>query len=392
MAMPDLFGPAFSDDDTSIDSDSSATLNFVARSPDKTEKLEDQSFGRFRAEADKMQQRIPLSEALVAEAAEDPFVTPQKGKRKAAAAEAATPQKRRKIHQTQSVTQKPDGLYGLKVTELETKCDVVPSVVVPSFQSRKASHCIPLWPQFKASWFGVDLEDRTWLELKLLVSASVEKSMRNVVTQKCWLAVKNEFDTQMTKQRIKMHMRVNNDLNDPSASDDEEETSKGDETSERDLKPLHVATKFLCHRHACVSLTFGDYTVVCLNNRRRILIELEDGGVQFIRHWLQPFILASYTGLSKRVVPVEAIVARSPVDRSLPLQLATPNIENKIRWHARKNAWAVKAKKTVKKDKFQVMFEEEDALRDDDFLKIDEGGLEWNRCDHSTRRRIRREV
>ena len=68
--------------------------------------------------------------------------------------------------------------------------------------------------------FGVDLEDRIWLELKLLVSASVGKSMRNVVTQKCWLAVKNEFDTQMTKQRIKMHMRVNNDLNDPSASDD----------------------------------------------------------------------------------------------------------------------------------------------------------------------------
>ena len=382
MAMLDLFGPAFSDHDTSIDSDASATLNFVARSPDKTEKLEDQSFGRFRAEADKMQQRIPLSEALVAEAAEDPFVTPQKGKRKAAVAESATPQKtRRLIH-----------FDGLKLTELETKWDVVPSVVVPSVQSRKASHCIPLWPQFKASWFGVDLEDRIWLELKLLVSASVGKSMRNVVTQKCWLAVKNEFDTQMTKQRIKMHMRVNNDLNDPSASDDEEETSKGDETSERDLKRLHAATKFQRHRHACVSLTFGDYTVVCLNNRRRILIELEDGGVQFIRHWLQPFILASYTALAKRVVPVEAILARSPVDRSLPLQLATPNIENKIRWHARKNAWTVKAKQTVKKDQFQVMFEEEDALRDDDFLKIDEGGLEWNRCDHSTRRRIRREV
>ena len=61
MAMLDLFGPAFSDHDTSIDSDASATLNFVARSPVKTEKLEDQSFGRFRAEADKMQQRIPLS-------------------------------------------------------------------------------------------------------------------------------------------------------------------------------------------------------------------------------------------------------------------------------------------------------------------------------------------
>ena len=365
--------------DNHIDSDA---LNFVVRSPDKTEKVEDQSFGRVRAEADKMHQMFPLSEALVAQAGEHPFVTPQKGKRKAAAAESATAQKtRRLIH-----------FDGLKLTELDIRRSVVPSVVVPSFQSVMASHCIPLWPQFKASWFGVDLEDRIWLELKLLVSASVGKSMRNVVTQKCWLAVKNEFDTQMTKQRIKMHMRVNNDLNDPSASDDKEETSKGDETSERDLKRLHAATKFQRHRHACVSLTFGDYTVVCLNNRRRILIELEDGGVQFIRHWLQPLILASYPALAKRVAPVEAIVARSPVDRSLPLQLATPNIENKIRWHARKNAWAVKAKKTVKKDQFQVMFEEEDALRDDDFLKIDEGGLEWNRCDHSTRRRIRREV
>ena len=71
--------------DNHIDSDA---LNFVVRSPDKTEKVEDQSFGRVRAEADKMQQMFPLSEALVAEAAEDPFVTPQKGKRKAAVAKA----------------------------------------------------------------------------------------------------------------------------------------------------------------------------------------------------------------------------------------------------------------------------------------------------------------
>ena len=148
--------------------------------------------------------------------------------------------------------------------------------------------------------------------------------MHNVVTRKCWSAVKNEFDTQLIKQRIKMHMPVNKDLNDLSASDDEEETSEGDETSERRLRP------FRGREHACVSLTFGDYTVVCLNNRRRILIELEDGGVQFIRHWLQPFILASYPALAKRVAPVEAIVARSPVDRVLRLQLATPNIENKI--------------------------------------------------------------
>ena len=124
------------------------------------------------------------------------------------------------------------------------------------------------------------------------------------------------------------------------------------------------------------------------------MIELEDGGVQFIRHWLQPFILASYTALAKRVVPVEAILARSPVDRSLPLQLATPNIENKIRWHARKNAWTVKAKKTVKKDKFQMMFEVDGALRGDDFLKMKAvqyrlAIAEWNRCDHSTRRRIK---
>ena len=229
MAMLDLFEAALTDDDTHIDSDSSATLNFVARSPDKTEKLEDQSFGRFRAEADKMQQRIPLSEALVAEAAEDPFVTPQKGKRKAAVAESATPQK------TQRFTQHADGL---KLTELDIRRSVVPSVVVPSFQSVMASHCIPLWPQFKASWFGVDLEDRTWLELKLLVSASVGKSMRNVVTQKCWLAVKNEFDTQMTKQRIKMHMRVKKALNDPSASDDEEETPEGDVNCKTNQKRL----------------------------------------------------------------------------------------------------------------------------------------------------------
>ena len=142
--------------DNHIDSDA---LNFVVRSPDKTEKVEDQVLRQdatvrascvLRAEADKMQQMFPLSEALVAQAGEHPFVTPQKGKRKAAAAESATPQK------IQRLTNFADGL---KLTELDIKFGVVPSVVVPSFQSVMASHCIPLWPQFKASWRGVDLED-----------------------------------------------------------------------------------------------------------------------------------------------------------------------------------------------------------------------------------------
>ena len=124
------------------------------------------------------------------------------------------------------------------------------------------------------------------------------------------------------------------------------------------------------------------------------MIELEDGGVQFIRHWLQPFILASYTALAKRVVPVEAILARSPVDRSLPLQLATPNIENKIRWHVRKNAWEVKAISMLFPENFQKMFEVDGALRGEDFFKMKVvqyrlAIAEWNRCDHSTRRRIK---
>ena len=143
MAARDPFSAALSGSDSDTDN---ASPTFVARSPDKTEKLEDQSFGRFRAEADKMQQRIPLSEALVAEAAEDLFVlvTPKKRirKRKAAAAESATPQKTQRL---------PPFADGLKLTELDIKRAVVPSVVVPSFQSVIASHCIPLWQQFKAS-------------------------------------------------------------------------------------------------------------------------------------------------------------------------------------------------------------------------------------------------
>ena len=118
------------------------------------------------------------------------------------------------------------------------------------------------------------------------------------------------------------------------------------------------------------------------------MIELEDGGVQFIRHWLQPFILAR---IDPRIVPrmhvdqVAAIVARSPGDRG--------NIRGKIHWHVQKNAWEVKAQKTVKQDNFQMMFEVDGDLRGEDFFKMKAvqyrlAIAEWNRCDHSTRFRI----
>ena len=103
--------------------------------------------------------------------------------------------------------------------------------------------------------------------------------------------------------------------------------------------------------------------------------------------------MVSARDLAKGVAPVEAIVARSPIDRVLRLQLATPNIENKIRWHVRKNAWEVKAISMLLPENFQKMFEVDGALRGEDFFKMKVvqyrlAIAEWNRCDHSTRRRI----
>ena len=122
------------------------------------------------------------------------------------------------------------------------------------------------------------------------------------------------------------------------------------------------------------------------------MIEANDAAVQFIQHWLQPFIWASYPALQRIVPrwnqrdPVAAIMAK---DQSM-----CGNIRNKIRWRVEKNAWEVKAQKTVKQDNFQMMFEVDGALRGPDFkeMKAVQYRLaiaEWNRCDHSTRRRIK---
>ena len=136
------------------------------------------------------------------------------------------------------------------------------------------------------------------------------------------------------------------------------------------------------------------------------MIEANDAAVQFIRHWLQPLTLASVLALAKREDPVAPIVARSPVDRDDSQsssgvsskwqfkQNVTPNIRDKISWQVDKSAWKVKAKKTIKSEKCQVLFEVDASLTGRDFLTMKAGQYrlaikEWNAKDHTTRARIK---
>ena len=104
-----------------------------------------------------------------------------------------------------------------------------------------------------------------------------------------------------------------------------------------------------------------------------------------------------------------SIVARSPVDRDEQndsqssggvsstwqfKQNVTPNIRDKISWQVDKSAWKVKAKKTLKSEKCQTFFEVDASLTGRDFLSLKAGQyrlaiLEWNRCDRSSRSRIK---
>ena len=136
------------------------------------------------------------------------------------------------------------------------------------------------------------------------------------------------------------------------------------------------------------------------------MIEANDVAVQFIRHWLQPLTLASALALAKREDPVAPIVVRSPVERDDSQsssgvsskwqfkQNVTPNIRDKISWQVDKSAWKVKAKKTIKSEKCQVLFEVDASLTGRDFLTMKAGQYrlaikEWNAKDHTTRARIK---
>ena len=110
-----------------------------------------------------------------------------------------------------------DGMDLMLTATAEADAPDIKCVFVPRLQKKLKKNseveAIPLWPQYTALWRTAQFKEQKWLVvssqtrwLQLLVTASVRMSMREVVARLCELA-KNEFDTQLTRERRKEYMK-----------------------------------------------------------------------------------------------------------------------------------------------------------------------------------------
>ena len=149
-----------------------------------------------------------------------------------------------------------------------------------------------------------------------------------------------------------------------------------------------------------MTVTIGEHSVVCINDKRKIVLAVDDDTVNFIRHWLLPLV-QKYVG---NVAPVMKMVRSKSQDtlqqqdsqtseESMPKKIATSSWQNKVIWSPSQIAWLVKAKNVAKDTKFIEQFPVDADLRGHRFsLTRDSQFLlavaEWNKCDGSKRERI----
>ena len=209
--------------------------------------------------------------------------------------------------------------------------------LMPCIQDASFRHHlpVPLWGQYRATWRETDLKNTTWILVssqeswvKGMVNALTNKSVREVAS-KFHHTFEKMFKTSVTAARKSRNLSA-------AFSEDED-----------DDRPARFSAENV---QSSIDITIGDFTVTCLNSKKRMALKLDEKTVNFITKFVVPFMKGCG---AKSAKSGESAPPPRLADQSQGYQLAasiTPNLRDKVYWNPKAHEW----KLTIKNPKGQT--------------------------------------